>query len=164
MTLESVVSDNVIRFQSTLPQGEWQRTNFWYAFQNYFNPHSRKGSDFYWLHDFLFYVISIHTPARGVTRLPCKPEYRISYFNPHSRKGSDVKVSVSTIFKSISIHTPARGVTFPSNPETLESWYFNPHSRKGSDGCHHITKTYHTIFQSTLPQGEWRLPCCYDTH
>ena len=81
-----------VRFQSTLPQGEWQSTNRFCCFFNHFNPHSRKGSDWkhFWtsIRDYIFQstlpqgewrgssgnqwkrrYISIHTPARGVTNI-----------------------------------------------------------------------------------------------
>ena len=55
----------------------------------YFNPHSRKGSDLF-LTDWLTVTI---------------------YFNPHSRKGSDRCIAILSCILLISIHTPARGVT-----------------------------------------------------
>ena len=57
-------------------------------------------------------MISIHTPARGVTQLPPIIYWRCLYFNPHSRKGSDTKEDAVALSGEISIHTPARGVTF----------------------------------------------------
>ena len=56
-------------------------------------------------------IISIHTPARGVT------VYVLTNFD-------------TTI---ISIHTPARGVTWIGWRDYFECRYFNPHSREGSD-------------------------------
>ena len=99
-------------FQSTLPRREWRcagRTAGWSAD---FNPHSREGSDMHaigipdqyiifqstlprreWLHSdcstVLTAVISIHTPAKGVTWS----------WNSHRTAWC------------ISIHTPAKGVT-----------------------------------------------------
>ena len=55
--------------------------------------------------------ISIHTPAKGVTRtrvLTLNIDY---YFNPHSREGSDCPKANFTFLDLISIHTPAKGVT-----------------------------------------------------
>ena len=76
-----------------------------------FNPHSRKGSDIIkWYMGHKTYI-SIHTPARGVTRTEFLLYQRLAYFNPHSRKGSDHTVSDSIGEHIISIHTPARGVT-----------------------------------------------------
>ena len=60
-------------------------------------------------------LISIHTPAKGVT---CKhPLYLRCWtdFNPHSREGSDLKILFRFCnFPLISIHTPAKGVTLPA--------------------------------------------------
>ena len=99
-------------FQSTLPQGEWH--------------------DLY-IQRVVIQFISIHTPARGVTRIRTPTTVSKKYFNPHSRKGSDHKIRNSPCYKVISIHTPARGVTC--------TYYLNPSNNE---------------FQSTLPQGEWR--------
>ncbi len=56
-------------------------------------------------------IISIHTPARGVTIWE-----RANHSQP-----------------SISIHTPARGVTTQQSKVCSSPINFNPHSRKGSD-------------------------------
>ena len=57
-------------------------------------------------------VISIHTPARGVTHVFTHQTVSSKYFNPHSHKGSDFGVFLNfQVFPNISIHTPARGVT-----------------------------------------------------
>ena len=79
----------------------------------YFNPHSRKGSDYGGVSEFDRIHISIHTPARGVTLNAI----------------SDLGLAV------ISIHTPARGVTHTAFPAQDFVGYFNPHSRKGSDSA-----------------------------
>ena len=55
-------------FQSTLPQGKWRCIRLERFILGYFNPHFRKGSDWY------------HTDITGYRR----------YFNPHFRKGSDL--------------------------------------------------------------------------
>ena len=78
------------------------------------------------------YIISIHTPARGVTNITRTHKGDNSDFNPHSRKGSDqVRDSKREFRDFISIHTPARGVTPQSSAMAAD-----------------------LIFQSTLPQGE----------
>ena len=57
--------------------------------KNYFNPHSREGSDLSpWLMEVCNHI-SIHTPAKGVT--PFSTNYGCGFL--------------------ISIHTPAKGVT-----------------------------------------------------
>ena len=78
-------------FQSTLPQGKWRCIRLERFILGYFNPHFRKGSD--WYHTDIPGIagISIHTSAREVTRLMyCVPD---QYW--------------------ISIHTSAREVTEP---------------------------------------------------
>ena len=56
--------------------------------------------------------ISIHTPAKGVTiRVLANRQIR-QYFNPHSREGSDDYYKDMNKYQRISIHTPAKGVTW----------------------------------------------------
>ena len=76
-----------------------------------FNPHSREGSDAKAILPDVIIMISIHTPAKGVTwslRVHAPDAFN---FNPHSREGSDLR--------------PGQGYTGLLN--------FNPHSREGSD-------------------------------
>ena len=56
-------------------------------------------------------LISIHTPAKGVTKSYFRINCSKRHFNPHSREGSDLIVRQSQIISEISIHTPAKGVT-----------------------------------------------------
>ena len=57
-------------------------------------------------------LISIHTPAKGVTHCHYLPVVSSFNFNPHSREGSDKTEScVAVLTMQISIHTPAKGVT-----------------------------------------------------
>jgi len=56
-------------------------------------------------------LISIHTPAKGVTYLLQDSITSLSDFNPHSREGSDS--NTATVL-----------------PDDID---FNPHSREGSD-------------------------------
>ena len=144
------------RFQSTLPQWEWPEKMIMHQPQANFNPHSRNGSDFdigyITLHtanfnphsrngsDFAkqkvnhFLIISIHTPAMGVTSNDWAHMY----------------------FREISIHTPAMGVTHSichSIPwckfqSTLPQWEWPVSS---------WVVWYLWQFQSTLPQWEWRV-------
>ena len=76
-------------------------------------------------------MISIHTPARGVTKSTPGLVHGFDHFNPHSRKGSDPGTQVCRKLPVISIHTPARGVTIKI-----------------------IFLVLLIRFQSTLPQGE----------
>ena len=97
-----------------------------------FNPHSREGSDQEDRGQVVGILISIHTPARGVTALVTIVENRKVYFNPHSREGSD----------RLSRDLP------PLHP------HFNPHSREGSDERGLVDIPLSEVFQSTLPRGE----------
>ena len=77
---------------------------------DYFNPHSREGSDKRAGAGVTLGVISIHTPAKGVTKIK----------------------KLSKIGSFISIHTPAKGVIHRClHKRTFDD--FNPHSREGSD-------------------------------
>ena len=77
-------------------------------------------------------LISIHTPAQGVT-------------NAQFRFFRDNKIS---------IHTPAQGVTTRSNGIAGLTSYFNPHSRTGSDPLFFAFQRPTFQFQSTLPHRE----------
>ena len=127
--------------------------------KNYFNPHSREGSDDNCTIDKDFkklfqstlprrewrersngksyaVKISIHTPAKGVTNR--KREYSNS--------------------RDISIHTPAKGVT------CFVCWFFftdnnfNPHSREGSDVLRYKRPPYQRYFNPHSREGSDRLP------
>ena len=76
-----------------------------------FNPHSRTGSDNIFGDALCNTVISIHTPARGVT---LHPEDRIVYhdISIHTpARGVTNAPPGALFFCNISIHTPARVVT-----------------------------------------------------
>ena len=148
--------------------------------QAYFNPHFRKGSDGRMsISGQERMRISIHTSAREVTTnilrnlvdfvfqstLPqgkwlqryfptedmaefqsTLPQgkwrnhksciyIRFPDFNPHFRKGSDFTIILSG----------------------SRSTYFNPHFRKGSDEMQMVDFLLFCLFQSTLPQGKWRI-------
>ena len=117
----------------TPARGVTEVTSFFCVFSIYFNPHSRKGSDY------------LHTAKKR----------RKNHFNPHSRKGSDIKVSFQCINVSrISIHTPARGVT--GDIETLQSGVtISIHTpARGVTLLSAVLYFNRWRFQSTLPQGE----------
>ena len=57
-----------------------------------------------------FRLVSIHTPAWGVTEFYIFDANELS-FNPHSRMGSDSRGKVNRLPIRVSIHTPAWGVT-----------------------------------------------------
>ena len=77
-------------------------------------------------------MISIHTPAKGVTN------NKFIYLRRWR----------------ISIHTPAKGVTDMIHGNRHDVDNFNPHSREGSDESGGEKKGDGFIFQSTLPRRE----------
>ena len=68
--------------------------------------------------------ISIHTPAKGVTDGIYKLQRADIDFNPHSREGSDTSMHLITDKQRISIHTPAKGVTFRQAYDELKDYEF----------------------------------------
>ena len=122
------------------------------------------------------FVISIHTPMKGVTMEDRWLSIVLADFNPHSHEGSDkiqlltaksLYISIHTPMKGvtsvfswsllevqISIHTPMKGVTM-LQPVPFIPWVISIHTpMKGvtisfSDYMNGIK------FQSTLPWREW---------
>ena len=100
-------------------------------------------------------LVSIHTPAWGVTLFRIRPRLNHSCFNPHSRMGSDNSFflimpkrygfnphsrmgSDSIIYKIFICHSgfnphSRMGSDFSSIYQSHKSKCFNPHSRMGSD-------------------------------
>ena len=98
----------------------------------YFNPHARVGRDVHSL--FLtdkIQIISIHTPAWGVTQPRHNDCDRTRYFNPHARVGRDYR-----------------------RRERRRIYYhFNPHARVGRDFRRALITLTLFTFQSTRPRG-----------
>ena len=122
-------------FQSTLPQGKWHKQT----------GHPTQG------------LLFQSTLPQGKWRWRHWLKKILIYFNPHFRKGSDdYLISSEWLSKNISIHTSAREVT-GSTPEMCKGSGISIHTSArevtwstGGDGaCKE--------FQSTLPQGKWRL-------
>ena len=77
-----------------------------------FNPHPRTGGDIRASGFDPEILVSIHTPARGVTVRLVRMRFGQNCFNPHPRTGGDSHRSYIVHLPSlVSIHTPARGVT-----------------------------------------------------
>ena len=82
-------------------------------------------------------AISIHTPARGVTN-STGGVYVLADISIHTPARGVTKESADVIQAvKISIHTPARGVTRKPQQDNGQLTNFNPHSRKGSDRTGH---------------------------
>ena len=79
-------------------------------------------------------LISIHTPAKGVTQGKQRSvaSLRISIHTP--AKGVTHSFHPYACKATISIHTPAKGVTdVQQRKSSCQEDDFNPHSREGSD-------------------------------
>ena len=149
--------DELLAFQSTLPQGKWpvsfcrsspvapisihtSAREVTYPVRNIpaspdnFNPHFRKGSDLW-----------IVTWRNG----RC-------YFNPHFRKGSDKDGTANIAVAAISIHTSAREVTAGY---WVNSCYdqISIHTSAREVTYRNGVSDQYRKFQSTLPQGKWQL-------
>ena len=143
-------------FQSTLPHREWLDLYWRLEEVDYFNPHSRTGSDVLSILFGMRNCISIHTPAQGVTPWSgiwggCSGD-----FNPHSRTGSDVQPDgVHPTQADFNPHSRT-GSDLRHSSRWSVRMNFNPHSRTGSDSVQRL-RQFHTVqFQSTLPHREWR--------
>ena len=128
----------VSRFQSTLPRREWHPACPKISIRSgHFNPHSREGSDFVRQSaPLVAHLISIHTPAKGVTMRKIKsPASKIFQSTLPRREWHHAQLlpDIYLLFQStlprrewrfqndlynqsitISIHTPAKGVTIPT--------------------------------------------------
>ena len=102
---------SLAKFQSTLPRGERREITLIVHRELNFNPRSREGSDPCDYGQQKRFLISIHAPARGATRL----------------EQSLIPLVI------ISIHAPARGATDRSCVAGSSQHNFNPRSREGSD-------------------------------
>ncbi len=118
--------------------------------------------------------VSIHAPARGATRRPCRV-LATTCFNPRARTGRDLKgnsmepdfkVSIHAPARGatqrndvggalavVSIHAPARGATpiWVARSSTRSS--FNPRARTGRDFTGLQLPASKSRFQSTRPHG-----------
>ena len=125
---------------------------------NYFNPRSRKGSDYIFIIFTNYHIISIHAPARGATLSPVLVRAKDIFqstlpqgerreflevpeggelFQSTLPQGERPRINHSNLcYMIISIHAPARGAT----------------------RILHLRYLLFYLFQSTLPQGERRCP------
>ena len=97
----------------------------------YFNPRSHKGSD----------LRELHNPSN------------LDNFNPRSHKGSDGIIMVNYVIVRISIHAPTRGATEQTIDQYLAT-AISIHAPTRGATINGKILCSHTVFQSTLPQGE----------
>ena len=105
----------------------------------------------------LLSLISIHTPAKGVTYRNQRKSHPWTDFNPHSREGSDASQKTDEQKAAISIHTPAKGVT-PFLPPLSPLMAISIHTpAKGVTHIRGVFMQENVRFQSTLPRREWHV-------
>ena len=120
-------------FQFTLPREERRQVQAQPLTLQNFNPRSHERSDNYIPDEFKSYIISIHAPTRGATKVACylatlikfqstlpreerqletiRSTIRYRNFNPRSHERSDAPTAANQNTCCISIHAPTRGAT-----------------------------------------------------
>ena len=97
--------------------------------------------------------ISIHTPAKGVTRTAIRKLKDQNDFNPHSREGSDETIKDSHK-SAINFNPHSReGSDGALDEKKGKQKDFNPHSREGSDVNEILYRPYDTISIHTPAKG-----------
>ncbi len=122
-----------------------------------FNPHSREGSDLPASIYRQFRLISIHTPAKGVTYFVLVTVTDYGDFNPHSREGSDYLEPWKE--KRVSDFNPHSREGSDNLTRRIRSCLrnFNPHSREGSDGITDDWAVFRSISIHTPAKGVTQL-------
>ena len=165
-------------FQSTLPRREWLCADaVTIPGNDYFNPHSREGSDQMTLwtgsspwnfnphsregsdgqcRSYAKRTCNFNPHSReGSDSTMCWAKSSKNHFNPHSREGSDHPSFSHHYSNHISIHTPAKGVT-SIRIDFGDGTAISIHTpAKGVTDP--IIQKFHREqrFQSTLPRREW---------
>ena len=135
VTIQMVGSTSMSGFQSTLPQGKWQKDGINICKESLFQSTLPQGKWHITFSEFLKHYVFQSTLPQGKWRGEINTYYGDGTdFNPHFRKGSDDFRSVITVpGTQISIHTSAREVTGSRYNQSRHPSDFNPHFRKGSD-------------------------------
>ena len=121
-------------FQFTLPREERRQVQAQPLTLQNFNPRSHERSDNYIPDEFKSYIISIHAPTRGATKVACYLATLIKFQSTLPRE-----------------ERPVRRYSLP-----LISVNFNPRSHERSDNIQNLTFALTKRFQSTLPREERR--------
>ena len=141
-------------FQSTLPQGKWQRWWSCSVLSWCFNPHFRKGSDEAVAPEPVWAPVSIHTSAREVTQTMFRYQtyHRVSI---HTSAREVTTIVIKHLLLQVFQSTLPQGKWLLIDAKREADACFNPHFRKGSDLFCSICFFNLRLFQSTLPQGKW---------
>ena len=73
-------------FQSTHPRRVWPKCSFGLTSETCFNPHTHEGCDTLWFRCSSWWLVSIHTPTKGVTA--CRSSYArdLQFQSTHPRR------------------------------------------------------------------------------
>ena len=106
------------------------------------------------------FLISIHAPTWGATRLSWTGDTHIINFNPRTHVGCDVEFTRAlSLILIISIHAPTWGATSILAYCWSSAVNFNPRTHVGCDKAMERKTDQEIKFQSTHPRGV-RLTMC----
>ena len=143
-------------FQSTLPQGERQRSTRRRKHLDNFNPRSHKGSDSVLVHKRCDTYISIHAPTRGATNFINKFNFIYKFQSTLPQGERRLLQIMEALTLQISIHAPTRGAT--QSPASILGYSTFQSTLPQGERRQYSNRIQISIeFQSTLPQGERRL-------
>ena len=119
-----------------------------------FNPHTHEGCDWVAAWAKVCWIVSIHTPTKGVTVVTYFVYWGASVSIHTPTKG--VTFSRCTFCNSshVSIHTPTKGVTCMFNFVMLVIRFQSTHPRRVWH-CSSKPEMVPTVFQSTHPRRVW---------
>ena len=98
-----------------------------------FNPHTHTGCDWASSRQALRWIVSIHTPIQGVTKM-CFLAVAFVAVSIHTPiQGVTQHLGYLLLLALVSIHTPIQGVTVKRNTWCVLAVCFNPHTHTGCD-------------------------------
>ena len=155
-TAKSSSLADTVRFQSTLPHGEWPSLNGLLLVMTCFNPHSHMGSDQYSMMFSIQDEAFQSTLPHGEWRIVGILTHHYSWFQSTLPHGEWLNLQIAretnAMFQSTLPHGEWRQQPVAT---TQDDGGFNPHSHRGRDGPFLSNCVQLCWFQSTLPHGEW---------
>ena len=120
-------------FQSTHPRRVWQNIKASLSSLTSFNPHTHEGCDTNYVYKLSNWVVSIHTPTKGVTWCSIVTAGWLRCFNPHTHEGCDCTTDKEIFLKAgFNPHTH-EGCDLTFWIMLLQLSSFNPHTHEGCD-------------------------------
>ena len=143
-------------FQSTHPRRVWHQDKLPKAkYLKFQSTHPRRVWPTDGQRSAAGFLVSIHTPTKGVTLCSSCIWGRSTCFNPHTHEGCDVRIWSLLDIWIVSIHTPTKGVTwcFCLSPKVPRVSIHTP--TKGVTLLVHVLLLFASMFQSTHPRRVW---------